>query len=92
MSEYISFEIEATDHPDCVLLGCNLNLAANGREQYSNRDEGDQGSPLAQTLFGITGLAALGIEGSTLTVWREPDTEWYALIDDVTKVVRDFFL
>ncbi len=92
MSEYIAVEVEPTDHPDCMRLVTNLNLTPNGPESYPNREEGDQGSPLAQTLFGIDSLAALDMDAGGLIVWREPDAEWPALIDDITAALRDFYL
>ena len=92
MSEYISVDVEYSDDPDLVRIMTNLRLAPAGAESYPNRDEGDVGSPLAQTLFGIDGLEALDIEGGNLTVRRNPDTEWYALIDEITEALKDFFL
>ena len=92
MSEYITIQTEYSDDPDWVRLVTNLNLAPEGQESYANRDQGDEGSPLAQTLFGIEGLAALDIDGGTLGVRREPDTEWPALIDDIREALKDFFL
>jgi Scaffold protein Nfu/NifU N terminal len=92
MSEYITVEAESTDDPDLMKLRTNLNLAPDGPETYASRDEGDEGSPLAQTLFGIDGLAALDIEGGTLTARRDPEAEWHALIDDITEALKDFFL
>ncbi len=92
MSEYIKVQTEYTDDPDEVRLVTNLNLAPEGPECYANRAEGDEGSPLAQTLFGIGGLAALDIQGGTLTVRRDPGIEWPFLIDDITEALKDFFL
>jgi scaffold Nfu/NifU family protein len=92
MSEYITVQTEYGDDPDQVRLNTNLSLAPEGSESYASHDEGDEGSPLAQTLFGIEGLASLDIEGGTLTVRREPDAEWPALIDDITEALKDFFL
>jgi hypothetical protein len=52
----------------------------------------EEGSPLAQTLAMIPGLTRLRIAGQELVVWREPDVPWYALIEDITAVLKDFFL
>ena len=92
MSEYITVNVQIGDDPDQVRLVTNLNLAPDGPESYASRDEGDSGSPLAQALFGIDGLAVLDIDGSTLTVWRDPDVEWHTLIDAITAALKDFFL
>ena len=92
MSEYISIEAEYGDDPDEVRLRTNLRLALAETESYASREEGDLGSPLAQTLFGIDGLAALQISGAMLIVRRAPGTEWHTLIDEISLALKDFFL
>jgi hypothetical protein len=73
MSEYITVDVEYGDDPDQIKLITNLNLAPEGPESYADREEGDEGSPLAQALFGIDGLVALDIEGSLLQVCRDAE-------------------
>ena len=92
MSEYITVDVEYGDDPDQIKLLTNLNLAPEGPESYADLQEGDEGSPLAQAMFGIEGLAALDIEGSLLLVRRDAEAEWPALIDDITEALKDFFL
>jgi len=92
MSEYITVNAEPTDDADQIRLITNLNLAPDGAESYSNREAGDEGSPLAQTLFGIDGLLALDLEDSVMTIRRDPAQEWPALIDEITAALKDFFL
>jgi hypothetical protein len=92
MSEYITIDPQYGDDPDLVTLTTNLRLAPDGPESYASHDEGDEGSPLAQTLFGIAGLVALDINWSTLVVRRDPEIEWYVLIDEISAALKDFFL
>ena len=92
MSEYISIDAEYGDDPDEVCLHTNLRLAQGEPESYASREEGDLGSPLAQTLFGIDGLEALQISGGMLTVRRTAETEWPTLIDEISMALKDFFL
>jgi hypothetical protein len=92
MSEYITVNVQSGDDPDLMKLVTNLSLAPDGPESYASRDDGDNGSPLAQALFGIDGLAALDIDGSTLSVRRDPNVEWHVLIDEITAALKDFFL
>lgn len=92
MSEYISIEPEYTDDPDAVRIVTNLDLAPDGPERYPTRAAGEEGSALAQCLFEIEVIRALEISGGTLTVWREPDTEWHALIDEISTALKEFFL
>jgi hypothetical protein len=94
MSEYIRVDVEALDDPNSMKLITNLNLTPGGPESYANRDEGDEGSPLAQTLFAINGLAALDMDSGIMILQRDPsaDIEWPALIDEITTALKDFFL
>jgi hypothetical protein len=92
MSEYISLNPEYGLDPDLVTLITNLDLAPEGVERYANRAEGEEGSPLAQFLFQIEGLAALEIDGKRLTVRRAPNVEWHALLDEIAAALKEFFL
>ncbi|MCC7208865.1 MAG: NifU N-terminal domain-containing protein [Anaerolineae bacterium] len=92
MSEYIDIHVDYDDDPDVARLTTNLDLAPDGPESYPDRAAGDEGSPLAQYLFGIEGLAALDIDGSVLVVRREPESEWHALIDEISAALKEFFL
>ena len=92
MSEYIAVDVETGDDPEVIRLVTNLKLAPEGPESYTSRADGDEGSPLAQALFGIEGLDALEIAENILVVRRAPDVEWYDLVDDITEALKDFFL
>ena len=92
MSEYIEIATEENDDGTTVLFFTNLRLTVGEAEEYPSPAEMEEGSPLAQTLAMIPGLAELRIDGQELMVWRERDVPWYALIEDVTAVLKDFFL
>ena len=93
MSEYIEAEYESTDDPDVMLITTNLNLTPDGGpETYQSPAEGDEGSPLAQTIFGVPGIVSLTLNGGEMLLRREPETPWYDLIEDVRDALRDFFL
>ncbi|HRE46225.1 MAG TPA: NifU N-terminal domain-containing protein [Aggregatilineales bacterium] len=92
MSEYISIEVDFADDPDVIRLLTNIPLPSDTDEHYTERAQGEEGSPLAQFLFGIEGVVALTIEGGTLTVTRQPDVEWHVLIDELSNALKEFFL
>lgn len=92
MSEYIAVEVETGDDPDVVRLITNLKLAPDGPESYASRADGDEGSPLAQFIFGIDGLDSLDILDNVLVVRRHPDVEWHDLVDEITAALKEFFL
>ena len=93
MSEYVTVEVRPTPDPDTLEIVTNQTLTDDEREDYPDAAAGDEGSPLAQTLFAaVDGLAALTITAHSLFVRRAPDTTWEAIVDDVRDVLRDFFL
>lgn len=94
MSEYVTFEMESTDDPNVMLLITNQDLtqAENG-EHYPTPEEGEAGSPIAQTLFfGVSGIQSLTIDGNMLIITRQDDVVWELLLDDIRNTLRDFFL
>lgn len=92
MSEYIEIESEFTTRPDTILIQTNLRLSSEGDEWYESPAAMEEGSPLAQTLATIEGLAALTIIGSELLVTFRPETEWHTLVADISAAIRDFYL
>lgn len=94
MSEYVTFEIEPTDDPNVMLLITNQELTQDEHgEHYPTPEDGETGSPIAQTLFfGVSGIQSLTIEGNRLIITRQEDVVWELLLDDIRNVLRDFFL
>jgi hypothetical protein len=93
MTEYIDLHPEPTGDPNVMILLTNLDLNPGGEaEVYHSPAEGEEGSPLAQALFAVPGLAALTLDSAELIITRAPDVEWHDLIEDISDALRDFFL
>lgn len=92
MSEYIEIESETSDDGEKIFVYTNLSLADGGFEEYNSREALEEGSPVAQTLAMIDGIAHLRIEDSDLIITRETDVEWYLIVEDVSAALKDFFL
>jgi hypothetical protein len=93
MTEYIDIKAEPTDDPEVILIITNLDLTVGGPpETYETPEEGDSGSPVAQAIFTIPGVAWLRLEGRQASIRRMADVEWHDLIEDVSDVLKDFFL
>ena len=92
MSEYIEIETEVSDDGKRIFVYTNLRLAEGEVEDYSSRESLDEGSPVAQALAMIDGIAQLRIEDSDLTITREPDVEWTIIVEDLSAALKDFFL
>ena len=92
MSEYIEIETEASDDGKRIIVYTNLRLAEGDVEYYNSRESLEEGSPVAQALAMIDGIARLRIEDSDLIITREPDGEWHIIVENVTAALKDFFL
>lgn len=93
MSEYIDLQPEPTDDPDVMLVVTNQRLTPDGsREQYESPEAGEEGSALAQAIFEVPGIAALTLDAGEMLITRQPEVEWHDLIEEITFVIKDFFL
>ena len=92
MSEYIELNADLSDDPLVGVIETNLKLAVDGDELYASAESLLEGSPVAQSLAGILGIAELIIEEHALIITRDPDVEWYAIVEDVSAALKDFFL
>ena len=92
MSEYIEIESEASEDGNRIFVYSNLRLAEGDLEEYASREAMEEGSPIAQSLAMIDGIAHLRIEDSDLIITREADAEWVLIVEDVSAALKDFFL
>lgn len=92
MSEYIEIETEMSDDGTRMHFFTNLTLSDQGEEDYETVTAMEEGSPVAQALAVVPGIATLHIEESEMTITREPDAEWYLIVADVSAALKDFFL
>jgi hypothetical protein len=92
MSEYVTVVSRPTDNPDVLEILTNQTLTEDETEVYDTPEAGDEGSPLAQTLFGVDGIRALTITANTLLVTRDYDAPWEDIVDEIRDALRDFFL
>jgi len=92
MSEYIEIETEASEDGKNIVFYTNLRLAEGAVEQYDSHDSMERGSPVAQALAMIDGIAFLRIAGSDMIITMEPGVEWHFVVEEVTASLRDFFL
>jgi hypothetical protein len=92
MSEYIEIATESGDSPDEMIFTTNVKLADAGPETYDSTEAMEEGSPVAQALSFVEGIRRAHIDGSQLTVVREPDAAWHIIVADISAAIRDFFL
>ena len=92
MSEYIEIETEESDDGQRIRFYTNLCLAEGESEDYDSPESMEEGSPVAQALAIIDGIAHLRIDGSDLIITRQPEVEWYVIVEEVSAALKDFFL
>lgn len=92
MSEYMEIDTELSDDGLVLYVYTNLALAEGEPENYTSLAEMEVGSPVAQALAVIEGIAGLQIDGRDLTITREEDADWHVIVADVSAALKDFFL
>jgi hypothetical protein len=92
MSEYIEISTEDGDDNDALYIITNLNLTDGEVEEYDSFGAMELGSPVAQALAAVGGLSFIRLDGSDIYLRRESDADWYGIVEDITAVLKDFFL
>jgi hypothetical protein len=92
MSEYIEIETTIADDSAILTIRTNLQLSEEDVEQYDSPAEMEVGSAVAQAMAMVEGVNKLCIEGSDMTVTRDPDTPWHLIVAEVTAALKEFFL
>lgn len=92
MSEYIEIETEMSEDGSSMYFYTNLTLTEADVEEYDSTEAMEEGSPVAQALAVINGIAHLRIEASELVVTRQPEVPWHVIVADVSAALKDFFL
>ena len=90
MSEYIEIETEI-DENGRIYITTNLPLS-HEVEAYDSLAAMEEGTPVAQALSVVDGITHLQIDGSELTITPDEDTPVHMIVNDVTAVLKDFFL
>ncbi|MEM7110971.1 MAG: hypothetical protein AAF614_00965 [Chloroflexota bacterium] len=92
MSEYMEIESELSDDGQEIYVYTNLRLADGEPELYDSLEAMEEGSPVAQALAVIEGIAHLEIDGSDMVITPQPDAAWHVIAEDVSAALKDFFL
>jgi hypothetical protein len=92
MSEYIEISTEDGEDSDSLYIMTNLRLTEGEIEEYDSQKALELGSPVAQALSAVSGLRFIRLEDNEIYVQRESGTDWYAVVEDITAVLKDFFL
>ena len=92
MSEYIKIETDLSDDGQVLFFHTNLPLTDGSVESYISIEAMEEGSPIAQALAAGAGLSKINIQGSEMRITKTLDVEWYVVVEEVTAILKDFFL
>lgn len=92
MSEYIEILTEEGDNNDTLYIFTNLRLTEGQVEEYDSQQAMELGSPVAQALSAVDGLRLIRLEEGDIYLQRDLDADWHAIVEDITAVLKDFFL
>lgn len=92
MSEYMEIESELSDDGQEIYVYTNLKLTDSDKEVYTSLEAMEEGSPVAQALAVIEGIAQLTIEGPDMVITPLPDAAWHIIAEDMSAALKDFFL
>ena len=92
MSDYMEIESELSDDGQEIYVYTNLKLTEGDVEAYDSRAAMEEGSPVAQALAVIEGIAALQMEGTDIVITPSPEAAWHMIAEDVSAALKDFFL
>jgi hypothetical protein len=92
MSEYMEIQTDIDDDNLTMYIHTNLKLADGEPEVYDSLEAMEEGSPVAQALAMIDGIAHLTIDSQNMTLIRNPEAPWHSLVGDISAALKDFFL
>ena len=93
MSEYIEIELDQGDNELELSISTNLPLTVDGEvEVYDSPEAMELGSVVAQALAVVSGLETLHLEGGEIIISRDPQVAWHDIVQEITAVLKDFFL
>lgn len=92
MSEYIEITTEDGDDANSLFIFTNLRLTEGKVEEYDSPQAMELGSPVAQALSAVGGLHFIRLQEGDIYVRRDLDADWHGIVEDITAVLKDFFL
>lgn len=87
----IKIEAEVLDAERCQFKVDRPVIPMGGSLQFSSREKA-AGTPLAEKLFGIGGIATVLITGNTVTVSRGGSGDWASLGKEIGKTIRTYLV
>jgi hypothetical protein len=90
MAEGVQVIAEPTPNPNSFKFSLDRVVIDRGSQSFRSPREAEQ-SPLAKRLFAVPGVQGLFLLNNFITVTREPDQDWDAIVPQVEAAIRDHY-
>jgi hypothetical protein len=85
MKKVITIYTESTPNPSSMKFVANVYLLEEGSVEYLSRETANH-SPIAQQLFGFSGISSVFITSNFITLTKSSDVDWFEL----NPILREF--
>ena len=89
--ENINVKLEFTPNPNTLKYSVNREILSRGTENFLNRAQATNHSPLAEQLFDINGIEAVMLGTNFITLTIDEDIDLEILNDQVINFITKFF-
>ena len=89
MSE-VDIRVQPTPNPNSVLFHVDRTVTEERMKQFNSSGDA-AGAPLAQALFGIGGVASIFFMPNSITVSKDPDSDWNDIVPAAEEAIRSHF-
>lgn len=86
----VNIRVQQTPNPNSLLFHVDHSVTEERMVQFNSADEAE-GDELASQLFSIEGVASVFLMPNSITVSKNPGTDWEAIASDAEAAIRDHF-
>ena len=90
MTEPVDVIAEPTPNPNSVKFTLNRPVSEGKSQSYMNPEQAEA-SPLAKALFEIPGVKSVFMLNNFITVTRDPEVAWEAIVGEVEAAIKDHY-
>lgn len=84
-------QTEQTPNPATLKFLPGRTVLESGTADFSSKEKAAGRSPLAESLFGVEGVAAVFFGNDFITITQEPDNDWYVMKPAILGVIMEHF-
>jgi hypothetical protein len=89
MSE-VNVRVQPTPNPNSLLFHVDRSVTEERMRQFNSLDDA-AGAPLAKALFEIQGVASIFFMPNSITVSKNPASDWDAIVPAAEDAIRSHF-